>query len=316
VRQAADHWETLLAAIDMRTVYVDLDGTLLGPGGSLFSTTEGTPQAEASAALVALAGSGVDVVIVSGRTRQQIREVARLIGARAYLAEMGGLLVYQEGREELVVRNNGGLRGRAPASQVIHHSGATGFLLDAYPGRLEPHTPWAFMPRECSVLLRGLVDLEEARALLAGSGYGWLTLADNGVIPSDGGKRFPGLDVDSVRAYHLLPAGVSKGAAVAVDRARRALPAEACIAVGDSLSDTEMAPEVGAVFVVANGAAGMPEGFDLPNVYLLERSHGRGFADAVLPFVGRRQATGDPAGRASAGDPAGRASAGDPAGPG
>ena len=282
MRRASDHVERLRATLSVRTVYADLDGTLLGPGGSLFASVDGV-TAEPAIAITSLALAGIDLVLMSGRTQAQIREVARVLGARAYIAELGGLIVYRDGYEETVIRQPGASRGRGNAHEAIERSGAAGLLLDSYPGLLEPHSPWSFAFRECSVLLRGQVGVADANALLVKAGYGWLELQDNGVIPRRG--RFPGLDVEEVRAYHLVPAGISKRSAVALDRERRALPREACIAVGDSASDADVAGEVGVAFVVANGEPGV-RGLSLPeNVYLLDRGHGLGFADAIGLFT-------------------------------
>jgi len=283
VKRAADHLTRLQQSLAVRTIYVDLDGTLLGPGGSLFASPDGVVD-EPAAAVASVTEAGVDLVLVSGRTRAQVREVARAVSARAYIAELGGVLVYREDRDEIVVRDERVMRGRQTAHEAIHRSGAAGFLLERYRGRLEPRTPWANAPRESSVMLRGLVDVEEATAALAGAGYGWLGLQDNGIIPSPPG-RFPDLLVEEVRAYHLVPAGVSKRSAVALDRARRGLPIEGCIAIGDSSSDAAIAPEVGAVFIVANGGPAVVGTVVEANVYLMDRSHGLGFADAVLPFL-------------------------------
>jgi hydroxymethylpyrimidine pyrophosphatase-like HAD family hydrolase len=268
--------------LSVRTVYADLDGTLLGPGGSLFASVDGV-TAEPAEAIAAMATAGIDLVLMSGRTRAQISEVARVVGARAFIAELGGLIVYREGYEDTVIRQPGVTRGRGTAHEAIERSGAAGFLLDSYPALLEPHAPWSFVERECSVLLRGHVDVSDANQLLRNAGYGWLELQDNGVIPRRG--RFPGLDVEEVRAYHLVPAGISKRSAVGLDRERRDLPREACIAVGDSASDGDVASEVGAAFIVANGEPGV-RGLSLEeNVYMTDRGHGLGFADAVLPFL-------------------------------
>jgi len=272
----------------VRTVYADLDGTLLGPGGSLFAHPDGS-TAEPALALAALAEAGIDLVLVSGRTLEQVREVARALGASAYVAELGGLLVVRERHGETVIEDHGAFEGAGSPFEAIERSGACGLLLDRYRGRLEPHAPWAFVPRRTSMLLRGNVDPQRAKAALAESGFGWLDLRDNGVI-SGGPGRFPGLVLgaeEEVRAYHLVPAGVSKRSGVATHRARLGLPREACIAVGDSASDLEMAEEVGALFVVANGGAAVRGLAIPPNAYLTERSHGLGFADAVLPFADR-----------------------------
>jgi phosphoglycolate phosphatase len=283
VRRASDHLEVLRATLSVRTVYADLDGTLLGPGGSLFASVEGV-TAEPAEAIAALALAGIDLVLMSGRTRAQISEVARVVGAHAFIAELGGMIVYRDGYQDTVIRQPGVARGKGTAHEAIERSGAAGFLLDSYRGLLEPHAPWSFVDRECSALLRGNVSLAETNELLDKGGYGWLELQDNGVIPRRG--RFPDLDVEEVRAYHLVPAGISKRSAVALDRERRGLPREACIAVGDSASDADVASEVGAVFVVANGEPGV-RALSLPeNVYLLDRGHGLGFVDAVRAFLG------------------------------
>ncbi|HCO01967.1 MAG TPA: haloacid dehalogenase [Actinobacteria bacterium] len=287
--RAAEHFPALIERLDVRRVYTDLDGTLLGPGGSLFAGPDETPTGVPAAALVALTEAGVDVVLVSGRTRDQVREVARTIGAAAYIAELGGLIVYREGREERAVRNAGTTRGAGTAYEAIERSGAGGFLLDLYSGRLEPHAPWAFVPRECSMLLRGHVDLAQATGALKANGYGWLEVLDNGVIQSPPG-RFPGLRVEQVHAYHLVPRGVSKRTAVALDRSEVGAAAEQCIAVGDSPTDADMAPEVGAVFIVSNGLAGTREVPERANVFALDAPYGLGFAEAVLPFAPRRAA--------------------------
>jgi hypothetical protein len=283
-RRARDHTAELAATLEVTTVYADLDGTLLGPGGSLFAgPAQGSVTGEPAAALTAMAEAGLDLVLMSGRTRDQVREAARTLGARAFIAEVGGLLVYRDGGGEEVVRNARAAR-RGTAYRAIERSGAAGLLLQAYADRLEPHAPWAFLGRECSMLFRGRVDLEEARGLLREAGYGWLDLQDNGLLPN-AHIRFPWLQVDEAHAYHLVPAGVSKRSAVALDRARRGLDRRNCIAVGDGPSDAEVAPEVGAVFVVANGERSLAGLAISDNVYLAGRPFGLGFADAVLPFA-------------------------------
>ena len=283
MKRAADHMDVLRSTLHVRTLYADLDGTLMGPGGSLFASEEGITTRPAEA-IAALARAGVDMVLVSGRTRAQIREVARVIGARAYVAELGGILVYRESGQESEIQVESVSRRLGTAHEAIQRSGAAGLLLETYRGRLEPHAPWAFMERECSVLLRGNVDEDEARKVLRRAGHDWLDIQDNGVIPHRPG-RFPGLEVEEVHAYHLVPAGISKRSAVALDRTRRDLRPESCIVVGDSASDAEIASEVGAVFIVANGEPGLRGRHLAGNVYLLDRPHGLGFADVVEAFT-------------------------------
>src|SRR5204863_8834312 len=87
----------------IRALYADLDGTLLGPGGSLFLTPDGLTDAGAEA-LTSLHRAGVTLVLVSGRTREQMREAGRILQARASIAELGALLIERgEAFEETVV---------------------------------------------------------------------------------------------------------------------------------------------------------------------------------------------------------------------
>src|SRR5207248_7544978 len=195
-------------------VYSDLDGTLLGPGGSLFATPRGT-SADGARAVAALHEAGVELVLISGRIRSQTRELARLLGASAYACEMGGVLCFRDGRDKRVLRLDA-VDGEPPHDAIVR-SGAAGVLLERFQGRLEPHSPWSALPRETSILFRGLVDPAVADRVLASSGYGWLRVQDNGIL-SGGPQRWPHLRLPQVRAYHLIPAGIGKDVAVARHR--------------------------------------------------------------------------------------------------
>jgi hypothetical protein len=166
---------------------------------------------------------------------------------------------------------------------VMAELGVVEKLIGEHPGRLEWHAPW-HATHSTDALLRGRVDPVAVDAWLAVQGAGWLTLKDNGAIPAT--SRF-GLDDDPLppRVYHLMPRGISKGAAIAWDLERRGLsPAEA-VAIGDSISDLDMAPAVGRLFITANGAAvdGMAGRLDaVPNAHVTEGAMGEGWAHAVL----------------------------------
>jgi phosphoglycolate phosphatase len=275
VKRAAEHTSDL-RGFRPRVLYSDLDGTVFGPGGSLFASPGGETSPRAAEAVAALHRAGVELVPVSGRTVRQVREAARLLGARDFIAELGGVTCYELGRE--VVRPPFD-RGGTPY-QALAQSGAAGLLLEAFPGRLVPHAPWSFEAREASMLFRGQVDLGEAREMLGRSGYGWVDLQDNGIIA----RAFEDLDVPEVHAYHLVPRGVDKATAVRADLRRRGLGPEGAAAVGDSASDSALAPHVGAVFIVANGLVAL-EGEPAPNVYQTEGAFGDGFADAVAVLL-------------------------------
>lgn len=258
-----------------RIVYTDLDGTLLGPGASLFAGPAGGVTGRAADAVTAIHRQGIALVPVSGRAEAQVREAARLLGADGYIAEFGGITV----RGEEVTRTHGEYRGRENPYRAMVRSGAAALLLQAGAGRLEPHAPWAHQGRECTMLFRGLLDPDDANRLLARSGHRWLALHDNGVIR----RSFPGLDVPEVHAYHLVPRGVDKASAVAADLAARGLQPRDAVAVGDSASDTELAPHVAAVFLVSNHAE-VPESAN--NVFVTEGANGEGFAEVVFGLLG------------------------------
>ena len=73
----------------LRCVYTDLDGTLLGLHGSLFSDAEGNFTLKQARALEACHRAGVEVVIMSGRRESTVRSDARLIGQTSYIYEAG-----------------------------------------------------------------------------------------------------------------------------------------------------------------------------------------------------------------------------------
>jgi hydroxymethylpyrimidine pyrophosphatase-like HAD family hydrolase len=262
----------------IRCVYTDLDGTLLGRGGSLFRDAEGDFSLLPARALEACHRAGVEVVLKSGRRKAQVMEDARLIGQSAYIYEVGcGLVI--DGEETFLTGELQPRDGRT-INQQIEDSGAPRLLLETYSGRLEPHDPW-HLGREISHLMRGLVDALEADRLLAEHGHGNLRLVDNGAIVPR--TTLPQLEAPP-HVYHLIPRGASKTAAVAAHmRARGYSPAE-CVGVGDSREDLGVAEVVGRFFLVANAIEKDPSiGAALgPNAQVTEGRNGEGFYEAVI----------------------------------
>jgi hydroxymethylpyrimidine pyrophosphatase-like HAD family hydrolase len=68
-----------------RALYVDLDGTLLGRGASLLHDGEGAVTLDGVRAVQACLRADVEVVLMSGRRRAQVREDARLLGQSSYI---------------------------------------------------------------------------------------------------------------------------------------------------------------------------------------------------------------------------------------
>ncbi|HEY2161848.1 MAG TPA: HAD hydrolase family protein [Solirubrobacteraceae bacterium] len=265
----------------MKCLYVDLDGTLLGPGASLLRAAGGGFSLDGVRALQACDRAGVEVVIYSGRRQSSVFEVARVIGSSAYIFEIGCGLVLDGELEWLT----DGLEPRDGASifDQITATGAPALLLERYAGRLELHTPWQ-LGREVSHLFRGLVDTTEANELVAPHG---LRLVDNGVINLSLGE------IPFVHVYHLIPAGSSKARGVARHMQARGYRREDCIAVGDSREDLEAADVVAMFWLVANAPERDPtlseEIAGRPAIRVAEGMYGAGVYEAVVTtLAGRR----------------------------
>jgi phosphoglycolate phosphatase len=270
----------------MRCVYVDLDGTLLGPGASLLRDAEGSFTLDGVRALQACHRAGAEVVIYSGRRQAQVAEDARLLGQRAYIFEAGaglvmdGELTWLTG--ELIPD------GERTIHRQIEEMGAPALLLERYAGRLEYHAPW-HLNRDVSHLFRGLVDAFEVDALLREHGHGALRLVDNGVVRT----RSEALaELPQVRAYHLVPATASKAGAVARHMRARGYAPEECIGIGDSREDLASADVVGAFWLVANAVERDPTLREAiagrGNVRVAEGSYGTGVYEAVVATLAER----------------------------
>lgn len=269
----------------MRALYVDLDGTLLGPGGSLMMDGDGATTLLGVRAVEACVRAGAEVIIVSARGSTGVAPIARALGQRSWIYEAGAAVVL-DGEEHWLTGDL--LPGEhGSVFDQIEAMGAPALLLDHFAGRLEEHGHWN-RNREVSHLFRGSVDAFEADVLLAQHGHDGLRLIDNGVLRVAGETgREP-----QVRAYHLVPAAVSKAAGVAFHMRARGYSPQECIAVGDSREDLGMAASVGTFWLVANGlgrdpgiAAALREH---GNVRVAEGAHGPGVYEAVVTTLAQR----------------------------
>jgi phosphoglycolate phosphatase len=232
--------------MSLRCVYTDLDGTLLGPGASLFRDADGGFTLLPARALEACHRAGVEVVIKSGRRRAQVMEDARLLGHSAYIFELGAGMVLDGDVTWLTDRRHGDIAASGvPERLVAEHD-------------VEPHSPW-HTGREVSHLFRGRLDLAAVNAELDD-----LRLVDNGGIE------------DGRRVFHLVPTEVSKANAVAAHMRARGYSRDEVIGVGDSREDAEVAEVVGRFFMVANGDGAIGE------AVVTEASYGDGFYEAVV----------------------------------
>jgi phosphoglycolate phosphatase len=270
-----------------KVLYTDLDGTLLGRGGSLLTDVDGRPDATAAKAVAMVNAEGLPVLAISGRNVKQLRELARLLGWRDFIAEVGTVRARDRGAElryELGEWTPGLVQetGVTPY-EIIERSGAVRALIEAFPGKLEYHTPY-HTDRLVTHALRGEVDMEAARVLL-GTFELPLALVDNGIIHP---PRHELVGVRHVHAYHVMPRGVTKVHAIQADLAERGRTRDEAIAIGDSVTDVAMAPAVALMVLVANALEQAEVREDLrahDNIAVTDGLAGHGWAELARLWI-------------------------------
>lgn len=244
---SAEHAGILARA---RILFTDIDGTLVGPGGTLLADADGRPSARTAEAVVAVNRAALPVVITTGRNRMQAAEIARLVGWRAFIAELGCVVQFDRSEDPVLLSgdwpDDALLPGETPW-QAIVRAGALDALSAAFPGRIEEHAPW-HVHRIATHVLRGNVDVGEAQRVLDELPLP-IDIVDNGVIRP---PRHSLVGVDEVHAYHLVPRGASKTRAIRMVLDRFGMAPEHALAIGDSASDVEMADAVALLVLVAN----------------------------------------------------------------
>jgi hydroxymethylpyrimidine pyrophosphatase-like HAD family hydrolase len=267
--------------VSLRCVYCDIDGTLVGRGGSLFHDSEGAVTALGARAVEACLRAGVEFVLVSGRRRVTVEQPARVVGSTSFIYESGAAVVL-DGEEHWLTGELVPREGRTIHDQITD-TGAPALLLEHFAERLEYHSPW-HIGREVSHLFRGLIDAFEADTLLEEHGFGHLRMVDNGIMhpPVPGGDW---------RAYHLLPRPASKAVGVAFHQRARGYAPEECIAIGDSREDLGMAEAVGTFWLVGNALEEDPSVREAigPNVRIAEGRQGAGVYEAVMTELAERR---------------------------
>lgn len=268
-----------------RAIYTDLDGTLLGRGGSLFRTASGDFTLAGAAALRLCYERGVELCFCSGRSLRLLREDARMLGVEKFIAEAGCVLVRDRGA---TVINNCQPYGEKEGISVFDEIAATGapaLLLGHFGEALAYHEPWCF-EHSYSHLLRGHIEVSKAADVLIAAGHGDLRLVDNGVIEDRG----YGMPLKELHAYHLVPVNAGKGSAIRLDLQLSGVSGHDAIACGDSAQDLEMAGEVRTLYLMANaaenhsGLTGLLAGYK--NVVMVGASMVEGFSEAVFRELG------------------------------
>ncbi|MCL2491871.1 MAG: HAD hydrolase family protein, partial [Coriobacteriia bacterium] len=81
----------------VKVVYTDLDGTMLGRGGTLLVDGTGNPSTRTAEAVVALTKAGIPIVPVTGRSDFQLVEIVRMCGLDDFIGESGAVLSWWTG---------------------------------------------------------------------------------------------------------------------------------------------------------------------------------------------------------------------------
>ena len=194
----------------MRCLYVDLDGTLLGPGSvAAARRRRSASRRSAVRALEACWRADVEVVLYSGRRQTSVFEGARLIGSSSYIFELGcGLVLDGElewltdglvpsAEQRLDLRPDRGVGRAGAAARALSRAGSS----TTRRGRSGARSRTCSADRSTSTRSRAAAVRRPAS-----DGCGWSTTASCASTPS----RCPGLPI--VHAYHLIPRGGVEGA--------------------------------------------------------------------------------------------------------
>jgi HAD superfamily hydrolase (TIGR01484 family) len=275
-----DFKEEIISSIgEIKVVYSDLDGTLLNKKGCLIVDDDGIYYFEVVEQLKNLSSRNIDVVLVSGRSRLQLRYNAQMMNLKNYIAEHGSEVVYDLEREVHTTYDKSSLKYDF-ASLGPDLDAVSDLLKKTFPMQIDCKKEWNRC-RSTTVLFLGEVDLEEANRLLEKNGYGDSVIANNGPTA----LFSTNLNVNKLYLYNLIPKGIDKSTGVKLDKKIRHFSKENCIALGDSIEDLKMADEVSYFFLMDNNLQEEKDVLEvLPkyeNVYITGKSMNRGWAEVI-----------------------------------
>ena len=279
----------------VKVLYTDIDGTVLGKRGCLLVDGNNQPSANTALSIVeANLHSGFKVVPCTGRSVTQLIEISRLFGWDDFIGEAGAVRSYwhaDKGVRENIYDTPGwpaDIQSRISEKNtplnMINTSGAMDALFAFFPGQIEYHCPWN-VNRQATNVLRGRVDTAQANLLFTDFDLP-ITLVENGVIAPSSHTLVE--SDEPIRAYHLTPAGVTKGMAIRADLTQRGICKNEALMIGDGMADLECGEEVAAVFMLQNSLRSpqMETALaSMPNAYLMEGSQGDGWAQLLRAII-------------------------------
>ena len=224
----------------MPLFFIDIDGTLVGRGGSLFRDSTGQPTTAGISAYARLLELPLQTILISSRPEAEMLTLSRLFSAAGYVADFGAVIRFGEERH---------LLGRADFRRQCEQD-ILPQLLREFDGYVEKHFPW-YERLTFTVLLRGCRRLANrsytAKALARWLSRKQLAISDNGAT-----SRRDNLVCSDVRIFHLRPPEVSKAHAVAWLRQEKKL--SQAFGIGDSPADLEFYPYCDVFFFAGSTA--------------------------------------------------------------
>ena len=224
------------------------------------------------------------MVLASGRNKAVLRYNAQMIGAKNYIAELGCELIYNLGEDIRVTFDTDKFNydttyGGKDLKRIIK------ILKENFPQKIEGKVEWSKY-RSYNALFFGEIDLPKANRLLKEKGYQTLCLVENG----KSALVELNLDVSNLYIYNLMPEGVDKARAIALDKKIRGIPRDQCIALGDSVADISMASEVKYFFLMGgslkNDAHFLQELKRYDNIYITSQNMNRGWVEVIGHLTG------------------------------
>ena len=275
-----DHKEKIREEIrDIKAIYTDCDGTLFNDKGSIINDAEGRYFFGAVRCLELLYQHNIDLVMISGRNRYQLKYNAQMLNLNNYIAELGAEVVHNRGREVFQTYDKKNFRHDF-TSLGEDFDNVVKLIKSSFPSKIDCRPEWN-KNRNTNILFLGEIDVEKANKILDENGFGDSMIMNNGPT-SLYAAEFPDC---KTYFYNLMPKGVDKSKGVRKDREIRKFKKENCLALGDSAEDLKMADEVKFFFLMNNDIHEEDHVLEaLPNydnVFITEKKMNRGWEEVI-----------------------------------
>lgn len=269
----------------MKTIYVDVDGTIVGKNGSLLHNHLGENTTASLDGIRLAHENDCEIVIATGRDLHRAADFVRVLGLQKVIAELGCVIrttdedVFNFGEANKYFDFT-----KTTAEELHEHVvEASEFLVEQFPGVIQLHSEYN-KGQFATTMLRGEIDEKKANELMKDK-WPYLEIHANGHGMFR--RTMPG--VENVLIYHLAPIGVTKAGGVEFDQKLRNLKKEDCFMIGDGYADLVVSPFVNTVYVPVNGvksdsnSKAYADSHD--NVVVVESSHNEGFLEAIKLII-------------------------------